>query len=326
MATPSDPASPAALLDATTPDGYSDTPHAHSASSSHTDGDAAEAGSVTCRWKTSRFHDQECSRYFDCPSHTVERRLSSDQTEERPESPPLVFQTDELPDDIYGDRDTSNQQPTTSSRPHSIASAESLPRDITLRDGLASAGSADAARTSTLPHETEDLETMERADGYNQPGRVSAQSELVSAMSSFDPFRDIEHPGQSSTATGTLAEAPQPSTPRQVQPPLGGISGSHWFGALSHYHLLLLASSPPSTPRQVQPPLGGISGSHSTSRRGSRVSSHGVASHGQTQQQPGGSTSPSDFVLPRWQRDAEVTYCPICRTQFGIFVRKHHCR
>lgn len=291
MATPSDPASPAALLDATTPDGYSDTPHAHSASSSHTDGDAAEAGSVTCRWKTSRFHDQECSRYFDCPSHTVERRLSSDQTEERPESPPLVFQTDELPDDIYGDRDTSNQQPTTSSRPHSIASAESLPRDITLRDGLASAGSADAAQTSTLPHETEDLETMERADGYNQPGRVSAQSELVSAMSSFDPFRDIEHPGQSSTATGTLAEAPQPSTPRQVQPPLGGISGSH-----------------------------------STSRRGSRVSSHGVASHGQTQQQPGGSTSPSDFVLPRWQRDAEVTYCPICRTQFGIFVRKHHCR
>ncbi|KAK1835602.1 FYVE, RhoGEF and PH domain-containing protein 6 [Podospora conica] len=30
--------------------------------------------------------------------------------------------------------------------------------------------------------------------------------------------------------------------------------------------------------------------------------------------------------LPRWQPDAEVTYCPICRTQFSIFVRKHHCR
>jgi FYVE zinc finger len=50
-----------------------------------------------------------------------------------------------------------------------------------------------------------------------------------------------------------------------------------------------------------------------------------------------------DFVLPRWQPDAEVTFCPICRTQFskfacprllyaaltnrvGFFVRKHHCR
>lgn len=33
-----------------------------------------------------------------------------------------------------------------------------------------------------------------------------------------------------------------------------------------------------------------------------------------------------EFVLPRWQPDAEVTYCPICHTQFSIFVRKHHCR
>ncbi|ELR05011.1 hypothetical protein VC83_05101 [Pseudogymnoascus destructans] len=29
---------------------------------------------------------------------------------------------------------------------------------------------------------------------------------------------------------------------------------------------------------------------------------------------------------PRWQPDAEVTYCPICRTQFSFFIRKHHCR
>jgi hypothetical protein len=31
-------------------------------------------------------------------------------------------------------------------------------------------------------------------------------------------------------------------------------------------------------------------------------------------------------VLPRWQPDNEVTYCPICHTQFSFFVRKHHCR
>jgi hypothetical protein len=34
----------------------------------------------------------------------------------------------------------------------------------------------------------------------------------------------------------------------------------------------------------------------------------------------------SEFILPRWQPDAEVTYCPICHSQFNIFVRKHHCR
>ncbi|CAK7232760.1 hypothetical protein SBRCBS47491_008379 [Sporothrix bragantina] len=33
-----------------------------------------------------------------------------------------------------------------------------------------------------------------------------------------------------------------------------------------------------------------------------------------------------EFVLPRWQPDSEVTYCPICFQQFSIFVRKHHCR
>jgi hypothetical protein len=32
------------------------------------------------------------------------------------------------------------------------------------------------------------------------------------------------------------------------------------------------------------------------------------------------------FLLPRWQPDAEVTYCPICQTQFSFFNRKHHCR
>lgn len=34
----------------------------------------------------------------------------------------------------------------------------------------------------------------------------------------------------------------------------------------------------------------------------------------------------SEIALPRWQPDAEVTYCPICQTQFNFFIRKHHCR
>jgi hypothetical protein len=48
------------------------------------------------------------------------------------------------------------------------------------------------------------------------------------------------------------------------------------------------------------------------------------ASH--PQQRPPESRRPSDLVLPRWQPDAEVTFCPICHTQFSIFIRKHHCR
>ncbi|KAG9248538.1 hypothetical protein BJ878DRAFT_538257 [Calycina marina] len=34
----------------------------------------------------------------------------------------------------------------------------------------------------------------------------------------------------------------------------------------------------------------------------------------------------NNFVVPRWQSDVEVTFCPICKTQFSFFARKHHCR
>jgi hypothetical protein len=34
----------------------------------------------------------------------------------------------------------------------------------------------------------------------------------------------------------------------------------------------------------------------------------------------------SDIVLPRWQADAEVTQCPVCKNQFTFWYRKHHCR
>ncbi|GAP83358.1 putative Fyve zinc finger protein [Rosellinia necatrix] len=41
---------------------------------------------------------------------------------------------------------------------------------------------------------------------------------------------------------------------------------------------------------------------------------------------PGQSGAHPEFTLPRWQPDAEVTHCPICDTQFGMFLRRHHCR
>lgn len=37
-------------------------------------------------------------------------------------------------------------------------------------------------------------------------------------------------------------------------------------------------------------------------------------------------TSPAEFTVARWQPDAEVTLCPICRSQFTWVTRKHHCR
>jgi hypothetical protein len=32
------------------------------------------------------------------------------------------------------------------------------------------------------------------------------------------------------------------------------------------------------------------------------------------------------YALPRWQPDSEVSECPICKRQFSVFFRRHHCR
>ncbi|PGH11171.1 hypothetical protein AJ79_05013 [Helicocarpus griseus UAMH5409] len=34
----------------------------------------------------------------------------------------------------------------------------------------------------------------------------------------------------------------------------------------------------------------------------------------------------TDYELPRWQPDSEVSECPICNTPFSFWYRKHHCR
>ncbi|KAK4147714.1 FYVE zinc finger-domain-containing protein [Dichotomopilus funicola] len=40
-----------------------------------------QIGGNNCPWRTERYFDQECSRYFDCPSHIVERALSDTDDE-----------------------------------------------------------------------------------------------------------------------------------------------------------------------------------------------------------------------------------------------------
>nr|POE99424.1 e3 ubiquitin-protein ligase pib1 [Quercus suber] len=49
----------------------------------------------------------------------------------------------------------------------------------------------------------------------------------------------------------------------------------------------------------------------------------------QSGQGDGGSTEPrreSDTAVPIWQPDDVVSSCPVCKTRFNIWYRKHHCR
>eukprot|EP01135_Chromosphaera_perkinsii_P011221 Nk52_evm2s2367 gene=Nk52_evmTU2s2367 len=53
-------------------------------------------------------------------------------------------------------------------------------------------------------------------------------------------------------------------------------------------------------------------------------SSSGDSSVRRTMRSP--SLTPSLQSTANWVPDASVTHCPICRTEFGWFTRKHHCR
>lgn len=80
----------------------------------------------------------------------------------------------------------------------------------------------------------------------------------------------------------------------------------------------------PSTPyHHSQRPSSGRRTSSTTSGMDNPPNiSTGESAH----EQPERSGRNNSIVLPRWQPDAEVTYCPICSTQFSFFNRKHHCR
>ena len=46
----------------------------------------------------------------------------------------------------------------------------------------------------------------------------------------------------------------------------------------------------------------------------------------QSPQRPPIARNPGSIVLPKWQPDEDVSTCPVCKTPFGFFFRKHHCR
>jgi hypothetical protein len=79
---------------------------------------------------------------------------------------------------------------------------------------------------------------------------------------------------------------------------------------------------------------GSVAGTVSSYSRRSSSSRHGQNRHGNLYRSGAAGflarerqrREPVEYSLPRWQPDAEVTYCPICNAQFSIFVRKHHCR
>lgn len=288
------------------------SPDYSSDSSSGASSDRSSPAQV-CPHRNARFHDQECSRYFDCPSHLLERATSEaavpddqnnqdqedvDQEEVRSsddispigDDEPGGRQAEDAPaggEDLEAGHEADNAGPNVidltvsspdnnqSSSPEIISGASHIP-------GASSGGSEPFGQgRSRLEPEVIDL-TGDSSEEAAQPGPSNSNQNVERALPTLPPSIS-----GSSISSHRSAGAGSPSFQRRPATP---------------------PSPPPASRRRTS------SNAFAATR----------ASH--QQQRLPESRRPSDLVLPRWQPDAEVTLCPICHTQFSIFIRKHHCR
>ncbi|KAK0729056.1 FYVE zinc finger-domain-containing protein [Apiosordaria backusii] len=233
-----------------------------------------QAHTAVCQWRTARFHDQECSRYWDCPSHVVERALSANHQEEQGNEVEGQSEDRDM-DDTEERPDPGAVSPLSEDEIHGGTEGGTRPRspspELPVMDALPTG--RDARSEATNARET--LTAQHTTLG------TSAENPVVVVSSPVTASRRQSRSQQPTSSTG----------PSRLEP--NRARGS--YTSIFQEHDASSSSSVAATSRQ-QPPL------------------------------PSRGEPSGELILPRWQPDAEVTYCPICHTQFSIFVRKHHCR
>ncbi|KAK7970049.1 FYVE zinc finger-domain-containing protein [Apiospora saccharicola] len=210
--------------------------------------------------------------------------------------------------------------------------------------------SAEDPDHNAAPEPAEQQAQLTAAAETSEPPTIAEPTEVIS-----DSPNDHEDDVQAPTATGEAsAVAPvnessgeQAGPAEQPSTSATGSTGASGLTLLEALHDLTVSPRTAAGTQNELPPLPSFateamspephsdirSSSSQTARRGDgpTFQATGLAPAQSAQQarasEPQGvRRRRSEFTLPRWQPDAEVTLCPICRTQFSIFVRKHHCR
>ncbi|KAF4957477.1 hypothetical protein FSARC_11288 [Fusarium sarcochroum] len=266
------------------------------AGSHHEDGqhdqDRNDEQDPICSWRTPRFHHQECSRYFDCPSHTIERSLSDNGSVDQESIHSARSPERSHPDN---DRDEPTEQ-TSRFSDQELAQVGVHRQDAqtTVTDGANDDRDAASATVDAVTSTGGDAGSAV-AQEPGQSVSNTHQSAHVEEMGSSSQNRRSGQPESADAAPDRLGDRTQSASQRVNS---AGSPGPRRTRATPSRERMdaPLPSLRPS--EEALPPL------PRSARR---------------------STS-SDPQRPRWQPDNEVTYCPICHTQFSFFVRKHHCR
>lgn len=296
-----------------------------------------------CAYRTTRFYDQECSKYFDCPTHQIERaRSDSSASEVEDEGGEVEEVENEEGEDEEGegegedegaDEDEDEDEVHSSNEASSLSESRSASREMDEEALVASRSGPNSDPEGNIGaddarHDVIDL-TTSPPDGDNASAQrlASGATDSMGATGAGSAQLGQERGRQDPEVIDLTNDSPEPlsraapsnsnQTAERALPNLpasasGSISSSQRSGGSGS----LSAQRRPGTPPSPPPPV----------RRRTSTSNFGTARSNYQQQRAVESSGSSDIVLPRWQPDAEVTICPICHTQFSIFVRKHHCR
>ncbi|KAL7927751.1 hypothetical protein ACQKWADRAFT_12431 [Trichoderma austrokoningii] len=247
------------------------------ADSPYSSDDERNSQDFTCRWRTSEFNDQECQRYFDCPSHLVERRLSIDGIDEPRESAAEATETR----DDHDHRTSIDEIPRTEDE--NTAAEPQRGDDTLVADPLASSSET----ASGL-----------RGESYTDPAALSARTSSLPIRTRISSTSIDLRPAASSSSEswGELFEQPSAPAADMSESTSSRMSARDQLSAMYAVDTDRISNE-------------------------NALHHHSLARSSEHERE-----RQSSVVLPRWQPDGEVTYCPICRTQFSIFVRKHHCR
>lgn len=213
-----------------------------------------------CPWRSQREDPDSCTRFWDCPNHTLER--------ESPSS---------------GNNDSGDLT------------------GVTLRRGTGDSDQAAHARNLAVARPRLPLRTS-----FGPRGSASRTSQIVSPVSSPTFVEDF---GSRLIQSREDFEA-GPSRTGRGDGISVGTPASDWRRRSSY--------AGPADPV--------AEGNNPPAARAERAMNRSVRSGPSHPNRSAAMASLPAVSLPRWQPDAEVTYCPICHTQFSFFIRKHHCR